>query len=34
VYIRQPLGFIGDTSKACHLMRCIYGLKQSPCELT
>jgi hypothetical protein len=32
VYIRQPLGFCDDTSKVCHLKRCLYGLKQSPRE--
>jgi hypothetical protein len=32
VYIRQPLGFGDDTSKVCHLKRCLYGLKQSPRE--
>jgi hypothetical protein len=32
VYIRQPLGFSDGTSKVCHLMRCLYVLKQSPRE--
>jgi hypothetical protein len=32
VYIRQPLGFADGTSKACHLKRCLYGLKLSPRE--
>jgi hypothetical protein len=32
VYIRQPLGFSDGTSKVCHLMRCLYKLKQPPRE--
>jgi hypothetical protein len=32
VYIRQPLGFSDGTSKECHIKRCLYGIKQSPCE--
>jgi hypothetical protein len=32
VYIRQPLGFADDTSKVCHLKRCLYGFKESPRE--
>jgi hypothetical protein len=31
-YIRQPLGFIDGTSKACHLKCCLYGLKRFPRE--
>jgi hypothetical protein len=27
VYIRQPLGFGDGTSKVCHHMRCLYGMK-------
>jgi hypothetical protein len=30
VYIRQPLGFFDDTTRVCHLKRCLYGLKRSP----
>jgi hypothetical protein len=32
VYVRQPLGFSYNTTKVCHLQRCLYGLKQSPRE--
>jgi hypothetical protein len=32
VYIRQPLGFVDRFAKACHLKRCMYGLKQPPRE--
>jgi hypothetical protein len=28
VYIRHPLGFSDDTSKVCHLKRCLYGLNK------
>jgi hypothetical protein len=34
VYIRQLLGISYDTSKVCHLKRCLYGLKQSPREFS
>jgi hypothetical protein len=27
MYIRQPLGFMDGIFKACHLKRCLYGLK-------
>jgi hypothetical protein len=30
VYTRQPHGFSDETSKVCHLKRCLYGPKQSP----
>jgi hypothetical protein len=32
LYIRRPLGFTDDTSKVCHLKRCLYGLKHFPRE--
>jgi hypothetical protein len=32
VYIYQPLGFSDGTSKVCHLMHCLNGMKQSPRE--
>jgi hypothetical protein len=34
VYIRQPLGSIDGTSKACPLKRCLYGLNQPPASST
>ena len=32
VYMSQPLGFVtlGQEGKVCHLLKSLYGLKQSP----
>jgi hypothetical protein len=34
LYIRQPLDFTDGSPKVCHLKRCLFGLKQSPSELS
>jgi len=32
IYMRQPNGFEDGTNRICHLLRTLYGLKQSGCK--